>query len=81
MTGLLHAHVVEMRGFYKWDKAYCMAMECMDGGELCEDILRRVFYSEACARRVSLEAGSESGVGRTAASQPRPQLLLLLGLD
>ncbi len=48
--------MVELRGFYKWEKAYCLVMERMDGGELCEDIIRRVFYSEACARRVS-EAG------------------------
>lgn len=53
LTGLTHGHVVEMRGFYRWDQAYCLAMEKMEGGELCEDILRRVFYSEACARRVS----------------------------
>lgn len=52
LTGLTHAHVVEMRGFYKWEQAYCLAMERMEGGELCEDIIRRVFYSEACARRV-----------------------------
>ena len=53
LTGLAHGHVVEMRGFYKWDEAYCLALEHMDGGELCEDIIRRVFYSEACARRVT----------------------------
>lgn len=53
LTGLKHGHVVEMLGFYKWDQAYCLAMEHMEGGDLCEDILRRVFYSEACARRVS----------------------------
>eukprot|EP00752_Nemacystus_decipiens_P009559 g8539.t1 len=52
LTGLVHGHVVEMRGFYKWDAAYCLALEHMDGGELCEDIIRRVFYSEACARRI-----------------------------
>ncbi|CAM9837285.1 unnamed protein product [Ectocarpus sp. 4 AP-2014] len=55
LTGLTHAHVVEMRGFYKWEQAYCLAMERMEGGELCEDIVRRVFYSEACARRIILQ--------------------------
>ncbi|CAM9629751.1 unnamed protein product [Pylaiella littoralis] len=55
LTGLTHGHVVEMRGFYRWDQAYCLAMEKMEGGELCEDILRRVFYSEACARRIILQ--------------------------
>eukprot|EP00903_Cladosiphon_okamuranus_P006730 g6566.t2 len=55
LTGLVHAHVVEMRGFYKWDTAYCLVLEHMDGGELCEDIVRRVFYSEACARRIILQ--------------------------
>ena len=53
LTGLKHAHVVEMRGFYKWDKAYCLALEHMAGGELCDDIIRRVNYSEADARNVS----------------------------
>ncbi|CAM9120916.1 unnamed protein product [Scytosiphon promiscuus] len=55
LTGLAHEHIVEMRNFYKWDYAYCLAMEHMEGGELCEDIIRRVFYSEACARRVILQ--------------------------
>lgn len=55
LSGLSHEHIVEMRDFYKWDLAYCLAMEHMEGGELCEDIIRRVFYSEACARRVSEE--------------------------
>ena len=54
MQGLEHAHVVEMLGFFKWDDSYCLALEHMAGGELCQDIMRRVFYSEACARRVSL---------------------------
>ena len=53
MTGLKHGHLVEMRGFYKWDKAYCLALEHMAGGELCDDIIRRVNYSEADARNVS----------------------------
>lgn len=54
LTGLSHEHIIEMRDFYKWDFAYCLAMEHMEGGELYEDIVRRVFYSEACARRVSI---------------------------
>lgn len=53
LTGLKHGHVVEMRGFYKWDTAYCLALEHMAGGELCDDIIRRVNYSEADARNVS----------------------------
>ena len=51
-----------MRGFYKWDTAYCLALERMDGGELCDDIVRRVFYSEACARRVIDVARQKSAV-------------------
>lgn len=31
----------------------------MAGGELFEDIIRRSFYSEACARRVRVGAGRE----------------------
>lgn len=53
LTGLKHGHLVEMRGFYKWDKAYCLALEHMAGGELCDDIIRRVNYCEADARNVS----------------------------
>ncbi|CAM9995812.1 unnamed protein product [Ascophyllum nodosum] len=55
MQGLEHAHVVEMLGFFKWDDSYCLALEHMAGGELCQDIMRRVFYSEACARRIILQ--------------------------
>ncbi|CAN0426595.1 unnamed protein product, partial [Laminaria digitata] len=55
LTGLKHGHVVEMRGFYKWDKAYCLALEHMAGGELCDDIIRRVNYSEADARNIILQ--------------------------
>ncbi|CAM9531815.1 unnamed protein product, partial [Hapterophycus canaliculatus] len=55
LTGLSHEHIIEVRDLYKWDLAYCLAMEHMEGGELCEDIIRRVFYSEACARRIILQ--------------------------
>lgn len=55
LTGLAHGNIVEMYGLYKGDHAYCLVLEHMGGGELFDDILRRNFYTEACARRVVLQ--------------------------
>ncbi|CAM9683035.1 unnamed protein product [Choristocarpus tenellus] len=52
LFSLNHDNIVAMWTFYENPKEYCLATEVLKGGELFDDIVRRSFYTEACARRI-----------------------------
>ncbi|CAM9333553.1 unnamed protein product, partial [Discosporangium mesarthrocarpum] len=52
LSSLKHDRIVQLYGFYRSPREYCLSTELLGGGELFDDIVRRNSYTEDCARGV-----------------------------